>query len=612
MPVFPSKDQQKIIDHRGRPLVVVAGPGTGKTATVVERMIKILLEDPSRVVSFLTFTRASRADTEEKLKKAVGKQSASDSPLDLPRASTLHTFAKSLVHRYAATVGLQDDFSVLNEPMGETDLIVSEVIEDLASTLETDELKHALSYYHSMGVWPADLRLSASERKQALESFSALIGFYNATDMEGIVWKACEVLARGTSALPPVYLQVDEYQDLNPIDQQLVRLASGSESSEVVVVGDDAQSIYGFRYANPDGLRELWTSDEWAQVSLDSSYRLPSHILRAAHALVKDRGYLGAGIDVPPDDGKLVLTLRCTKSFLQAEAIGKHIDYLFANSKKVSGEVLAYSDFMVLCPNKVQVGQIAEGLTETGIPVNTASEQAMSESTWTFLLLLRMLSKRDGLALRQWLQRVGLDESQIRTLRRQAQERRQSLYDWCESSENASIQRFFNALERLRKSQMDPSEFRDALVAVPGFLPDDDLWKLVDDSLSNLPFFAQMITHIQGAHGIQEEAPSHAEADPTENSVLVATMHSSKGLEAEFVFLAWMNEGFMPTPGRDILEEERVFYVALTRAKQDVVMLCFERYDKKRGYLKGEAMSPFLKAIEGHLDIKRVMAKDLH
>ena len=89
-------------------------------------------------------------------------------------------------------------------------------------------------------------------------------------------------------------------------------------------------------------------------------------------------------------------------------------------------------------------------------------------------------------------------------------------------------------------------------------------------------------------------------------------MHSSKGLEAEVVFIAWMNKKFMPARGRDVLEEERVFYVTLTRAKQDVILLFFEEYDqKKKRRLQAEAMSPFLRAIVNHLDIRRVMAKDL-
>ncbi|MCH8066396.1 MAG: ATP-dependent helicase, partial [Chloroflexi bacterium] len=511
---------------------------------------------------------------------------------------------------YSDPLGLQGDFSVLDEH--ETALVVSEVIEDLDLTLEIGELKKALTHYRAKDLWPEDLNLSDSQRREALESFDALLGFYNTIDMEGIVRKACEILSRSTNDLPPVHLQVDEYQDLNPIDQQLVRLASGDESSEVVVVGDDAQSIYGFRHANPAGIRELWASDEWEHMSLDVSHRLPSHILRAARALVKDRGYLGASVDMPPDDGKHLMTLCCTTSGLQAKAIAKLIRDRLGKPKQSSEEVFIYKDFMVLCPNGAQVGQLAEALLEMGIPVKTVRKQAMPESVWMFVLLLRMLSNRDGLALRQWLDCLGLERNEIRGLRKQAQNQDRPLFDWCETNGDASVREVLAAIERLHACELDPAQFRDALAAVPGLVRDDDLWNVVDDSLSELPLYGRIIGHIRQAYGILDQDLGDEEADAGEDGVLVATMHSSKGLEAEVVFIAWMNKKFMPARGRDVLEEERVFYVTLTRAKQDVILLFFEEYDqKKKRRLQAEAMSPFLRAIVNHLDIRRVMAKDL-
>ena len=97
---------------------------------------------------------------------------------------------------------------------------------------------------------------------------------------------------------------------------------------------------------------------------------------------------------------------------------------------------------------------------------------------------------------------------------------------------------------------------------------------------------------------------------PDDDKVLVSTMYSAKGLEAEFVFILWLNSTFLPSPDRDNEEELRVFYVALTRAKQDAIFMFHEKYDGSR-LLKEEAMSPFLKSIINHLKIKRVKKDDL-
>ena len=609
MGTFPSKVQKRIIDHRGRPLVVVAGPGTGKTATIVARMTGLIAEDPKRTVSFLTFTRASSGDTRSKVEDAVGKKaSEEESGLDLPRVTTLHGFAKSLVHRYAKTLGISESFSIPD--VWEANMVVEEAIEDLEIDIAADELLPAITCYRSTGEWPDSLVLSDLQREEVLLTYDELLRFYDAMEMEGMVWSACEILTRGAETLPPVFLQVDEYQDLNPTDQKLVGLASASESSQVVVVGDDAQSIYKFRHANPAGIRDLWTSADWNHESLDECHRLPPHILLAANALVRGRDYLGAQVNLPESDDKAVLTLRCTKSNFQGRAIVKEIARFKKNSE-AAGKSLSYGDFMFLCPNKTQASNIAKDLTAKGIPVKIGQRKEMAESVRDFVLLLRLLLGRDSLALRQWLVLAGLGYQEIRALRKQAQKEERSLFDLCEEQQEVRVTRVFNGLQRLRESQLDPGKFRDILGSFPGLTFDDAFWEVVDGALAQLPFYGKMIAQIRQAHGILEQEPG-VDVDETDDSVLVSTMHSSKGLEAEIVFIPWMNDGFMPTAGRDVLEEERVFYVALTRAKRDVVLLFFEKYDtESKRYLRSEAMSPFLKAIPDYLHIKRVTAEDL-
>src|SRR3989338_10301772 len=110
---FPTPEQEKVINHTGKPMVVVAAPGTGKTRTIVTRMIKLLKEDPNRNVSFVTFTRSSRKDTDKKVKGEVDEAILKNANFDFPRICTLHTYAKSIVHKYAPLIGRSRHFSVL-------------------------------------------------------------------------------------------------------------------------------------------------------------------------------------------------------------------------------------------------------------------------------------------------------------------------------------------------------------------------------------------------------------------------------------------------------------------------------------------------------------------
>ena len=106
---------------------------------------------------------------------------------------------------------------------------------------------------------------------------------------------------------------------------------------------------------------------------------------------------------------------------------------------------------------------------------------------------------------------------------------------------------------------------------------------------------------------------TESESDiPEDDEVLVTTMHSAKGLESEYVFVTWMTYKYMPMPQWDVCEERRVLYVALTRAKQDVILTFHEIFDSdERRRWREEAMSPFLQEIRAHLDIQRVSKNDV-
>jgi len=309
---FPNEHQEKVINHDEGPLIVVAAPGTGKTRTLVHRMIRLLNEDPNREVSFITFTRSSRKDTEEKIKKSIGLGPLEDAEFKFPRISTLHTYAKSILHRYASIIDYRSNFTIPIEERGELDLILLEVIYDLALEIDFNEVKENLEYFRNTNNWKSDCSISEGKRAPLIAYFNNHLKFYNTIDLQGLVPYACKVFSIVPKDFPPFFLQVDEYQDLNPMDQKLISLASSSPNSRIVVVGDDAQSIYGFRDANPEGIRTLWESDDWDHINFSTSHRLPNHIIIASQALINKSNYLGGQIDTPDDDGTKILTLQCT------------------------------------------------------------------------------------------------------------------------------------------------------------------------------------------------------------------------------------------------------------------------------------------------------------
>jgi len=356
MPGFPSKEQKAVIDHADRPLVVIAAPGTGKTSTIVTRMIRLLKEDPNREVSFITFTRTSQRDTENRLKTAIGKEIFENPNLIFPRISTLHKYAKSLVHKFADSAERDPRFSVLIHEKGEHRILLSELIEDISIEVDLDQLQKALYYYHCTGAFPDKCPFPQEKRGEVLNHWDLLSRFYNTFDMQALVKTACDILSKNKNlAMPPIFLQVDEYQDLNTIDQKLISHIGSVKGSEIVVVGDDAQSIYQFRHAHPEGIRDLWNSTEWDRIPFPDCHRLPTHILRAAQALISKEGYLGGKVNIPKDTGKKIPTLQCTTSDLQIDAIALLIQHLM--KKKMLVMVVTFPTMILWFSARLQLLQ---------------------------------------------------------------------------------------------------------------------------------------------------------------------------------------------------------------------------------------------------------------
>ena len=603
---FPSDEQKAVIDHRGRPLIVIAAPGTGKTSTIVARMVKLLLENPNREVSFITFTRTSRRDTDRKIRKEVGKEAFEDAEFEFPRISTLHTYAKSLVHKYAFAIERDSNFSILIKDRNEHKLLLAELIDDLNIDISIKRLDIDITHYQCTNTFLTDCPIPEDKRKQVLEYLDRLFKFYNTFDLEGIVKYACVILEKEQASFPPVFLQIDEYQDLNPMDQRLIDLLSSISGSETVVVGDDAQSIYHFRHAHPEGIREHWESEKWEKVCFLDCHRLPPHILRASQVLISGENYLGNQVNIPADNGQRILTLQCTKSDIQIKAVASLIKEILKKRTNREGQPLTYNDFMILCPTLNFVKAVASNLeTEFSLPIKLKEKVYIPDDHWRLLLVLKMLNSSDNLALRQWLRIIGLQTKEITEIRRKAMGVGESLYDYCANLEKPVIKEIFVSLDRLNKVVDNIYEFREELKKFPYLSVQETLFSEVNITINEAtqkPYsIGSIIKFIHEKFGLLDPEDEM----PEEDKILVTTIYSAKGLEAEFIFVMWLNDTFMPAHNRNVQEELRVLYVALTRAKQDVILTFHERYEKSR-YLTTEAMSPFLKKISSYLNIQRI------
>jgi ATP-dependent exoDNAse (exonuclease V) beta subunit len=298
------------------------------------------------------------------------------------------------------------------------------------------------------------------------------------------------------------------------------------------------------------------------------------------------------------------------------EAVGKKINDMKSNGQKQEGQPLSYRDFIVLCPGVTFVDRITTVLqNQFGIPTKQQVKASIPDDYWRLLLVLRMLHSEDSLALRQWLSLSGLSKQEVTKIRLEAMQKGDTLYSYCAKLADPRIREIYDALSRLRDAKNDFDNFRRSLVEFPNLSIQEqvlsDVGLTIYEATQEPPAIASVIRLIYEKFGLLE---TESESDvPEDDKVLVTTMHLAKGLESEYVFVTWMNSKYMPMLNRDAREERRLLYVALTRARQDVILtFCEEWHPSERRYLRDEAMSPFLREIRNYLDVKRVRARDVH
>ena len=607
---FPNAEQRQVIKHRGAPLVVLAGPGTGKTAVLTERMIKLLRDDPERYVVFITFTRFSRRDTAIKVEKAVGE--AGKEYAEIPSISTLHRFCKFLVHKHQAVFDLDRFFPVPIKRQHEEQLILSEVMADIGLRGDVDDLGRLVIQQRATLETACSDSFSENDVLLANTRFEELLHFYGSLDMEGVVRAATQLISDSPDRLPPMFLQIDEFQDLNANDQAFVDALIASQRHEVVIVGDDTQSIYGFRNAFLEGIRTRFDSPEWSRVRLEECHRLPPGVLRAANGLVAGRGYYGAQMQIP-QQGELIPTFQCTSTTIEKDLVANLVHTYVANEKSRNGDPLEFSNFMILCPARTIADGFAKILEEQlGIPARVVKTREMPKDMWRLVLLLRMIRSNDNLALRQWLKVLGMQPAAIENLRRKAEQESLSLFQMCRQKARGSIQRFFLALDSLRNHKDNILPMLNALRQFPGLNISHEIFSEVGfteepdpDSKLSTNACIQKVYEDYGVFDVEDN-------EPPENAVSVATLHSAKGLEAEVVLLVRLEDRLLPRRDMDEEEQRRLLYVGMTRAKSKLILTFPERYDKSsKRRLQHEAMSPFLHEIREYLTIRRIKRQDI-
>jgi DNA helicase-2/ATP-dependent DNA helicase PcrA len=360
--------QKRSASHCGSHARLLAGPGTGKTITLTRRILWLTMTQgvsPSQIFA-LTFTRAAAAELRQNV-----KESLAESGIAFPRISTLHSFAlrellrNEQLTRLPKPVRIADDYEerwIIQEELKTLMNKNVDEIQDLLNALSADWQKLTDSWEKRfpdpkfLGVWKEQREVYrytlrselVYQLKQALQEQGENI------DLEG----------------PPRYVMIDEYQDLNACDLAVIR-ALANLGSEIYCAGDDDQSIYGFRFANPEGIRRF--VDDYSPskgIDLDLCQRCRHKILEYGLYVAKqDTRRLDKSIKCKDESDKgEVHVLRFPKQTEEADGIAQICYWLISDQKISSDEILIL--LRTDKDNKFS-SPIKEALTKKGIPIGT-------------------------------------------------------------------------------------------------------------------------------------------------------------------------------------------------------------------------------------------------
>ena len=586
------------------PLLVLAGAGTGKTRVITYRVAHLIEQGvPPGAILAVTFTNKAAGVMKERISDLL-RASGRDA-LDV-WVSTFHSFCARLLRREATHLGLPRDFAIYDDD-DQTSAVKRALAQlDLsAEDYPPRALRAQISHAKNHGISPEEMESQAAQmrdagRKDAAAVFRAydeILCKAAALDFDDLLLRAVELLrdhadVRAAWSGRFQYLMVDEFQDTNHAQEELVRLLAGTKKN-VCVVGDEDQSIYGWRGARAGNLKRFTQDFPDAKIiRLEENYRSTQTILDAAAAVVKNNSdRLGKNLQATLGSGDKLRYFEAPDAVAEAEFICGEISTFARNDPDARVAVLYRTG--------AQSRSFEEVLRRLAIRHRVVGgfsfyERAEVRNALAYVRLL--FHPEDDVALLRVLNVPprGIGAATVAALEARAKETRKPLWDVIGDGNFLVGKKAAGALSYFRKLIEDLREERDSLapaqliervLSQTGYLD----WVEQQDNLEHTSradnlrelsnAMAEAAEQGQTLEEILDRAALTSDSDEYDETIAVSlmTLHSAKGLEFDAVFLAGLEEGLLPhsrslDTNAEIEEERRLFYVGMTRAKKSLVL----------------------------------------
>lgn len=636
-----NEEQRRAVETTEGPVLVLAGAGTGKTRVLTTRIAHILASGkayPSQILA-VTFTNKAAREMKHRIGTLVGEQIEG-----MPWLGTFHSIGVKILRRHAELVGLRSDFTILD-----TDdqirlikqLIQAEGLDD--KRWPARQFAQIIDGWKNKGLGPkevaeGDARSFANGRGRELyQAYQQRLITLNACDFGDLLCHPIRIFRNNPDVLKDYnrkfrYILVDEYQDTNTAQYMWLRLlaqrAEGPGTPvNICCVGDDDQSIYGWRGAEVDNILRFEKDFPGAAViRLERNYRSTAHILGAAsHLIAHNEGRLGKTLftDRPNPDDTKVMVHASWDSEEEARAVGEEIEALQRNKHDLN-------DMAILVRASFQMREFEDRFVTLGLNYRVIGGPRFYErqEIRDAMAYFRVVAQgADDLAFERIVNvpKRGLGEAAVRQVHDAARAlgvpMLQAAASLSESDEmkpkpRAALRSVVANFTRWQEllDNTPHTELAEIILEESGYT---DMWKNdrsaeAPGRLENLKELIRSMEDYESLRGFLEHVALVMDAEKNEDmdAVSIMTLHSAKGLEFDTVFLPGWEEGLFPHQraldegGRSGLEEERrLAYVGLTRAKKNL-HIWFTSNRRIHGLWQSTIPSRFLDELpEAHVEV---------
>ncbi len=627
--------QKEAVQHIEGPLLILAGPGSGKTRVITHRiayLIRTCGVSPRRILA-VTFTNKAAREMKERLDRLLGRVS------DDLTMGTFHAICARILRQDGKAVNLDHNFVIYDE---EDQLsLVKQCLHDMdldPRQYSPQKIRNAISYAKSQHLTPAAFASKSTSAwddtiARIYERYQEQLGHSNAVDFDDLLMKVVQLFEKNSDVLAKyqsryLHLLVDEFQDTNITQYQLIRLLGGKHHN-ICVVGDPDQSIYSWRFADIRNILSFEKDYPDARtIVLEQNYRSTRNILDAALAVIAaNKQRKRKGLWTENKEGTPIFVVKTYSEQEEAQFVVSEILRLTA------GDGIKPGDCVVMYRTNAQSRAIEEAFMRYGIKYKLIGGTRFYQrrEIKDVIAYLRVIQNPfDNISLSRVIRIPGrgIGQRTLSDLTNHARDNNLSLFAAIKAVNDGSgpafgsristaIGGFYRMLNDLivESQQLSIVKLMDAALDKTGYRDSvreeddgEDRWENIQE-LRTVAMDYDGLPPGEGLAPFLEQVSLVADADEIENkedTTTLITLHQAKGLEFPIVFIMGMEEGLLPhrrsmeEGGNELEEERRLCYVGITRAKQNVYLL----HTARRNIFGASAESipsRFLEDIPEHL-----------